>query len=124
MPEAFQARVPVLVKSSPLVSSAEVRRSIGLWPTKLFVVREEKPLVPRVPHNRHLATTYLSVCHEVFNNANNFELYFSTRIFFFVLHKFILVFLDFRLLFLVRVFTFLSSAKLSRYFHILVSTLA
>ena len=83
VPEAFQARFPVPVKSSPL-----------------FVVREKKP----VSHNRHLATTYLSVCNQVFNDAYDFYLYFSTRIYTFMLHKFILVFLDFRLLFLVHVY--------------------
>ena len=33
-----------------LVSSAFGRRRIGLWPTKLLVAREKKPLVPRVGH--------------------------------------------------------------------------
>ena len=32
----------------PLVSSALGRRRVGLWPTKLLVAREKKPLVPRV----------------------------------------------------------------------------
>ena len=35
-------RFPVSVKSSPLVSSAFVRRRIGLRPTKLLVAREKK----------------------------------------------------------------------------------
>ena len=47
VPEAFHARFPVSV-NSPLVSSAFGRRRVGLWPTKLLVEREKKPLVPRV----------------------------------------------------------------------------
>ena len=42
MPEAFHARFPVSVKSSPLVSSAFFRRRIGLRPPKLLVAREKK----------------------------------------------------------------------------------
>ena len=47
VPEAFHVRFPVSVKFfSRLVSSAF--RRVGLWPTKLLVAREKKPLVPRV----------------------------------------------------------------------------
>ena len=51
MPEAFHARFPVSVKkkkkkkklrASPLVSSAEGGRCVGLWPMKLLFAPEKQ----------------------------------------------------------------------------------
>ena len=80
MPEAFHARL-LFLTASPLVSSAFGQRRIGLWPTKLLVGREKKPLVPRVQNPglfERFRVPLTAKGKREFVHVSKFSLYFST----------------------------------------------
>ena len=80
MPQAFHARL-LFLPASPLVSSAFGQRRVGLWPTKLFVGREKKPLIPRVQNPElfeRLEYRLRQKANVNLYHVPKFSLYFST----------------------------------------------
>ena len=80
MPEAFHARL-LFLTASPLVSSAFGQRRIGLWPTKLLVGREKKPLYPgyeTLGYLRDLEYRLRQKANVNLYRVSKFSLYFST----------------------------------------------